>query len=74
MKTGDSINGYRILRDFTTAGGGLCKWTFAERGGKEFFFKEFLSPTFPTDKSPGSAKTKQQKRERCAVFWSITAP
>lgn len=68
MKAGDNINGYRILRDFTTAGGGLSKWTFAERGGKQYFFKEFLAPTYPTDESPGSPKTKQQKRERCKLF------
>lgn len=68
MKAGDNINGYRILRDFTTAGGGLSKWTFAERGGKQYFFKEFLAPTYPTDESPGSAKIKQQKRERCRIF------
>ncbi len=68
MKKGDVINGYRVLRDFTTAGGGLSKWTFATKGGEEFFFKEFLSPTYPTSDSPGSAKTKAAKRERCAKF------
>ena len=68
MKEGNNINGYRILRDFTTAGGGLSKWTFAERGGKQYFFKEFLAPTFPLDESPGSPKIKAQKRERCRLF------
>ena len=68
MKAGDNINGYRILRDFTTAGGGLSKWTFAERGGKQFFFKEFLAPTYPLEESPGSPKIKAQKRERCRLF------
>lgn len=68
MKTGDNINGYRILKDFTTAGGGLCKWTFVERAGKQYFFKEFLAPTYPTEDAPGSPKTKEQKRERCRIF------
>jgi serine/threonine protein kinase len=68
MKKGDVINRYRILRDFTTAGGGLSKWTFAEKGGKEFFFKEFLAPTYPTDDAPGSPKIKERKRARCAAF------
>lgn len=68
MKAGDNINGYRILRDFTTAGGGLSKWTFAERSGKQYFFKEFLSPTYPTDDSPGGPKTKADKRARCGLF------
>lgn len=68
MKKGSVINGYRILRDFTNAGGGLSKWTFAEKDGTEFFFKEFLAPTYPTNDAPGSEKTKAQKRVRCAAF------
>ncbi len=68
MKKGQIINGYRMLRDFTNAGGGMSTWTFAEKGGEEFFFKEFLAPTFPTEDAPGSAKTKEQKRKRCAAF------
>jgi serine/threonine protein kinase len=68
VKEGKLINGYKILRDFSTAGGGLSKWTFAEKGGKEYFFKEFLSPTYPDDKAPGSEKIKAQKRERCRLF------
>ena len=68
MNKGDIINGYHVLHDFTTAGGGLSKWTFATKGGKEFFLKEFLAPTYPTDDSPGSAKTKTAKRKRCQAF------
>ena len=68
MKLGDDIRGYRILRDFSTAGGGLSKWSFAERDGEEFFIKEFLSPTYPDSKSPGSEATKARKRERCRIF------
>ena len=68
MKAGDVINGYTILQDFTVVGAGLSKWTFAERGGREFFIKEFLSPTYPDDAAPGSAKTKARKRARCAAF------
>jgi serine/threonine protein kinase len=68
MKAGDVINGYRILHDFSVVGAGLSKWTFAERGGREYFLKEFLSPTYPDDAAPGSEKTKAAKRARCAVF------
>ena len=68
MKAGDVINGYTILQDFTVVGAGLSKWTFAERGGREFFIKEFLSPTYPDDAAPGSEKTKARKRARCAAF------
>ena len=68
MKAGDVINGYLILKDFTVVGAGLSKWTFAERGKRQFFIKEFLSPTYPDDAAPGSEKTKAKKRARCAVF------
>jgi serine/threonine protein kinase len=68
MKAGDVVNGYTILRDFSVVGAGLSKWTFAERGGREFFIKEFLSPTYPDDAAPGSPKTKAKKRARCATF------
>jgi eukaryotic-like serine/threonine-protein kinase len=70
VKAGDVINGYTILEDFKVVGAGLSKWTFAERGGRTFFIKEFLSPTYPEDDAPGSPKTKAKKRARCSAFES----
>jgi serine/threonine protein kinase len=70
VKAGDVINGYTILEDFKVVGAGLSQWTFAERGGRQFFIKQFLSPTYPDDAAPGSAKTKAKKRARCAAFES----
>ena len=68
MKRHELINGYRMLKDFTTAGGGQSKWTFAERGGETYFIKQFLSPVYPTPNAPGSTKIKAQKRKLCDVF------
>jgi len=68
VKAGDVVNGYLILEDFKVVGAGLSKWTFAERAGRQFFIKEFLSPTFPDGAAPGSEKTKARKRARCATF------
>ncbi|MCV7303515.1 protein kinase [Mycobacterium barrassiae] len=62
------IGDYELLTDFTTVGGGQCRWAFAERGGEEFFLKEFLSPTYPLPTSPGSEATKQKKLKRCRAF------
>lgn len=67
MKKGDIINGYRILEDFKVAGG-MSKISFAEKGGKDFFIKEFLSPKYPTPDSPGSERIKAQKRKACEDF------
>jgi len=68
MLKGEIINGYRILQDFTTAGGGLSKWTFAQKGDKVYFMKEFLSPKYPTEGSPGSVASKERKRKECERF------
>jgi serine/threonine protein kinase len=68
VKAGDIVNGYLILEDFKVVGAGLSKWTYAERGGRQFFIKEFLAPTYPDDDAPGSPKTKAKKRARCATF------
>ncbi len=63
-----NIRGYRILQDFTTAGGGLSKWTFALKNSVEYFIKEFLSPKYPTPDAPGSPTSKQRKRQECEQF------
>ena len=68
MKAGDVINGYTILEDFRVVGAGLSKWTFAVKDRREYFIKEFLSPTYPDEHAPGSAQTKMRKRRRCAAF------
>jgi serine/threonine protein kinase len=68
VKAGEVVNGYTILEDFKVVGAGLSKWTFAERGGRQYFIKEFLSPTYPDEYAPGSEKTKAKKRARCAAF------
>ena len=67
MKKGDIVNGYRILEDFKVTGG-MSKVSFAEKGGKEFFIKEFLAPKYPTPDSPGSEKTKEKKKRACDEF------
>jgi serine/threonine protein kinase len=68
MRAGELVNGYRLLEDFTVVGAGMSRWTFAERDGRQYFLKEFLSPTYPDDDAPGSRHTKARKRARCAVF------
>lgn len=67
MLKGEVINGYRILEDFKVAGG-MSKISFAEKGGKTYFIKEFLAPKYPTPDSPGSEKTKEKKRKACDEF------
>ena len=68
FRAGDVLNGYRLLEDFRVVGAGLSEWSFAERGGREFFIKRFLSPTYPEADAPGSERIKAKKRARCAAF------
>jgi serine/threonine protein kinase len=68
LRAGDDLNGYRLLDDFHVVGAGLSEWTFAERDGRVYFLKRFLSPTYPDDAAPGSERTKARKRARCAAF------
>ena len=67
MLKGEIINGYTILKDFVVSGG-RGKVSFAEKGGKEYFIKEFLSPKYPLEGSPGSEKVKKQMRHECELF------
>ena len=67
MLKGEVINGYTILKDFVVAGG-MSKVSFAEKGGKEYFIKEFLTPKYPLPDSPGSEKMKAQSRIACEAF------
>lgn len=67
MLRGENINGYTILQDFIVAGG-MSKISFAKKGGEEYFIKEFLSPKYPLDDSPGSERLKEQKRKACEAF------
>ncbi|MEM7037825.1 MAG: serine/threonine-protein kinase, partial [Bacteroidota bacterium] len=68
MIKGQIIGDYKILQDFTTAGGGQSKWTFAEKDGKQYFIKEFLHPTYPSTASPGSEAVKAKKLAVCDAF------
>jgi eukaryotic-like serine/threonine-protein kinase len=68
LRAGDVLNGYRLLDDFRVVGAGLSEWSFAERGGRVFFIKRFLSPTYPDADAPGSDRIKEKKRARCAAF------
>jgi len=68
MKEGETIHGYRVTTPPNSAGAGRCRWAFAEKAGREYHLKEFLSPKYPADSSPASAKLKARKRADCAAF------
>jgi serine/threonine protein kinase len=62
------IRDYRLTSDFTTAGGGQCRWAFAQKDGVDYFIKEFLTPTYPTSSSSCSEKLRERKLADCQIF------
>lgn len=68
MRKGEVINGYEIIRDYSTRDAGLSKWTYARKDGRDYFIKEFLSPKYPLPDSPGSEKAKERRRAECEEF------
>jgi serine/threonine protein kinase len=67
-RAGESVRGYKLLKDFKMAGGGNCEWTFAVKEGKEYFIKVFLNPKYPRPDGPGSAEVKRMLIEECEKF------
>jgi len=68
MKMGETVNGFKIVSEPTTSGGGRCVWAFAERQGKRYFIKQFLDPKWPTEASMGSEASKERRRDECREF------
>ncbi len=64
-----SINGYRLLCPLTNTDAGFSRWAYAEKGGKEYFVKEFLSPVCPRDDGVLSKETIARKRSICIQFY-----
>jgi len=67
-RAGESVRGYKLLKDFKMAGGGNCEWTFAIKDGKEYFIKVFLNPKYPRSDGPGSEETKRKMIAECEKF------
>lgn len=67
-KAGESVRGYKLLKDFKMAGGGNCEWTFATKDGKDYFIKVFLNPKYPKSDGPGKPETKRLMIEECERF------
>lgn len=59
------INGYLVSKPLISASGGNCKWGFAEKYGKEFFIKEFLSPKYPDINAEISDSIRKMQIQEC---------
>lgn len=68
MKQGQTIGGYTVLTRPTNADAGKCLWAFAEKGGTEYFIKEFLDPKIPRPDGMGSVADKERRYAECERF------
>lgn len=64
------IKGYKLLGDLSAQNAGFCQWGFCEKGGREYFIKEFLTPVYPADNKDLSAKIIERKRKACDDFYN----
>lgn len=64
------IRGYKLLGELSAQNAGFCQWGFCERGGREYFIKEFLSPIYPADNSNLSERILERKRRLCEDFYA----
>ncbi len=61
------INGYDVPQ-LDNDNSGFSKWGFATKYGKEYFFKELITPVYPVDRSVMSDEMFEQRRAECAKF------
>lgn len=62
------INNYIFDKPLTSNNSGFSKWGIGQRGGRTFFVKEFLSPTFPAETSVYTEQRKLERMELCNQF------
>lgn len=68
MATALQINNYRFDKPLTSENSGFSKWGIGKRGGRSYFVKEFLSPTYPVDDSVYTPEAKRDKVQLCNQF------
>ena len=61
------MNEYELLAPFQNKNAGFSRWTYATRGGKEYFLKEFLDPVYPTEDTL-SMNLRKQRIEDCEEY------
>ena len=61
-----NIEGYQLLQDWSTSGS--CRWSFAEKDGKQWFIKQFMAPKLKRTSDGISEKKVKESRKRCVEF------
>ena len=64
----ETINGYKLIKEFTNENAGFCRWAYAKKDGHVYFIKQFMSPKFPLDNAKLSEKAKSARLKVCEDF------
>lgn len=62
------INGYNLITPLTCNKSGFSKWGFAEKDGRQYFIKEFISPVYPVKQELLSQAQIASKIKICKEF------
>lgn len=63
-----NINNYVFEKPLTNDNSGFSRWGIGRRGGKAYFVKEFLSPTYPAEETSFDKKQLESKMKICKEF------
>lgn len=61
-----NINGYQLLENWSTSGS--CRWSYAQKDGRQWFIKQFMAPKYKRIEDGFSAQKAEQSRKRCEAF------
>lgn len=62
----ESINGYTLTCDWKVSG--TAQWAYAEKDGRQWFVKRFLSPKYKIVGKGASAEAAEKAYKRCEMF------
>lgn len=62
------INGYKVEKALMADNSGFSKWGFAEKDGRQYFIKEFLSPVYPMYVNVLTKEQVERKKELCKKY------
>lgn len=64
----EMLGDYQLTGHLTSQNSGYSVWGFAQREGRDYFVKQFLSPKYPENDTISSPQRLQKKMEQCAKF------
>ncbi|MDO4544409.1 MAG: protein kinase [Clostridia bacterium] len=63
------IGEYALTSPWSTSSAGTAMWSFAKKGGRDYFIKMFISPVLPNADSKLPPELIAKKREMCEEFY-----